>query len=241
MTQRFKSYLYEGGGQAAGQLEVAKMSLDQARKFADDMFERNQHIPLDEAMPDFNAHFKVLQDKVRQGTKQRHDMPVIDEKDVKALQTALAQGDLDVSAPYATRTNSSDPFPLGLSHEKAMEWMENGLPRYDHGERTDDVVRCGFEKVRCSDLTPMQRQIYFDKCITATTENGIARSRSFLTTSTIILSGDNFILDGHHRWCSALLIDPTLTMEALKIYLPIKKLFPLTLTFTDAVGNQRNN
>ena len=55
-----------------------------------------------------------------------------------------------------------------------------------------------------------------------------------------IVSSDNRIIDGHHRFLTSVLIDPRLKVNVLKIDMPIKKLLELTLAYTDAIGNVRN-
>ena len=58
--------------------------------------------------------------------------------------------------------------------------------------------------------------------------------------SILILSADLYLLDGHHRLLSAMLIDPKMKLKALIIDLPIKKLLPLTIAYGDSIGNKRN-
>ena len=55
-----------------------------------------------------------------------------------------------------------------------------------------------------------------------------------------MVSKDDRIIDGHHRFLSAVLVDPAIQVTALEIDLPIKDLLPLTLAYTDAIGNVRN-
>ena len=51
---------------------------------------------------------------------------------------------------------------------------------------------------------------------------------------------DNRIIDGHHRFLTTVLINPKIKVNCLKIDLPIRELLPLTLAYTDAIGNVRN-
>ena len=55
-----------------------------------------------------------------------------------------------------------------------------------------------------------------------------------------VISSDNRIIDGHHRFLSAVLVDPGIKVSALEIDMPIRKLLPMTLAYTDAIGNVRN-
>ena len=149
----------------------------------------------------------------------------------------MKTGSFDINKPLAPVTNPSDPWPEGLSGKEAADFLTNGLR---DGNTKDDVIKVTSVKVPAKDLKPIQRQIYFDKSIGATAEFGAPSTRSFLQKSLMIMSGDNFIIDGHHRWLSSLLVDPKLQMPGIRIDLPITKLLPISLAFGDAIGNQRN-
>ena len=50
-----------------------------------------------------------------------------------------------------------------------------------------------------------------------------------------VISKDNRIIDGHHRYLSAVLVDPKINVTCLEIDLPINELLPMTLAYTDAI------
>jgi hypothetical protein len=56
----------------------------------------------------------------------------------------------------------------------------------------------------------------------------------------VIVSKDNFILDGHHRWLCGMLIDPMIELKTIVIDLPKERLMKLLLSYSDALGNERN-
>lgn len=227
------------GGQAAGKLEVDKISLDVARAFAEAIFKSFKR-DLDEQLPEFDQNFLLAKRLTAYGETQRRDMPVINDNQVREFQQRLKDGQLDVERPFAPGTTVSNPFPEGLTGEEAEQWLENGLPQNDNAPASDDVVKVTQVKVAAKDLRPIQKQIYFDKSITATAEYGVASARAFLQKSLMIMSSDNHIIDGHHRWSSALLIDPKMVLTGMKIDLPIAKLLPLATAYGDAIGNKRN-
>ena len=118
--------------------------------------------------------------------------------------------------------------------------MKNGIKRKD-GDHKDDIVNVINEKITVGKLKPIQKQIYFDKAMKDTASFGADGSRNFLENQTFfIVSVDNFIIDGHHRYLAAFLIDPKMKVNVVKIDLPIKQLLPLSLAFGDASGNRRN-
>jgi hypothetical protein len=47
-----------------------------------------------------------------------------------------------------------------------------------------------------------------------------------------IVSGDDAIMDGHHRWAAALIIEPKMTTQYAKIQLPLEKLITILNAYT---------
>jgi len=231
-----RSLIHEEGGQDAGKLEVDRISLDVARAYAEAVFKANNR-SLDDQIPEFDQNFLLAQNKTKVGKTQRRDMPVINDTQVREFQQRLKDGHLDIEKPLAPHTNPGNPWPEGLSGEEADEFVRLGLEDKD---LQDDKVKVTSVKVAAKDLKPIQKQIYFDKCMGATGKFGVAATRSFLSKSLTIMSSDNYIIDGHHRWTSALVIDPAMQMPGIKIDLPISKLLPVSLAYGDAIGNRRN-
>jgi len=236
----FREYLKEAG-EVAGKLELIKTDLKTARAFAEKVFKKYNR-NLNDEIPNFDKNYITAQKIASTGKTLRKDMPVIDEKDIKKLQTELVKGEIDIRAPFANKEDAKDPFPTGLKKgsKKAEEWLTNGLKVHD-GSKDDDVVKAKIDSVSIKDLKPIQKQIYFDKSITATAESGVTNTINFLKNETTFVdSADRRIIDGHHRYLSGLLVDPNMKVHALTIDLPIKQLLPLTLSYSDAVGNKRN-
>ena len=236
----FAEYITEAG-EAAGKMELIKTKVEQAETFAHKMFNKFGNI-LEEEIPDFVENYKIAQKKAGKGSTLRKNMPVIDEKDVKDFKMRLEDGYIDINKEYSKGTDPKNPFPEGLSGKKAEEWLVAGLKSITADGKNTDEIKTKLAKVKVSDLKPIQKQIYFDKSITATAEFGAKGTTNFLTKkSTFIVSADNFIIDGHHRFLSGLLIDPNLEVNCLVIDLPISKFLPLSLAYGDARGNKRND
>jgi ParB-like chromosome segregation protein Spo0J len=230
----FIEFLREGG-EEAGKMELAKISYDDAFEYANKLFNGK----LLEEIPDFESNFKLAQSKAHLGKTVRKDMPVIDNKDVKDFQRRLENGYIDINAPYS-KENKNEPFPEGLKGEKAKEWLESGLAKHDGGKQDDDKIDVSIKKIKVGKLKPIQKQIYFDKSIKMVAA-GLEKTANFLKNeSTFIVSDDNFIIDGHHRFLAAVLIDPDMDVNCMVISLPIKKLLPMSLAYGDAIGNERN-
>jgi len=167
-------------------------------------------------------------------------MPVVEDFQVKEYQERLKNGFLDIKKPFAPQTEKrKNPFPEGLTGEEAQTFVKSGLKLYD-GSSTDDKVDVSMKQVRVSDLKPIQKQIYFDKSMSATAEFGRDGTTKYLETSPFIASSDLAIIDGHHRWLSANILSPNMKVPVLVIDLPIKELLPLSKAYGDALGNKRN-
>ena len=219
-------------GIQAGQLEMTKLTYPQA---VDYLVDQNFNLSL---LPNLAKNFKTVQAIVKKGWTHRKDMPVINSFQVKEFQQRLKAGMLDIHKPFTPDTNMSDPFPQGLSGTAAQAFMDKGLR---DGELQDDIINVNLKKTKISSLKPIQQQIYFDQSMDVIMAQGIeGRKKHLQTKSIFITSQDNFIIDGHHRFLTGMLIDPKMTVQTLVIDLPIKKLLPLAVSYSDAVGNRRN-
>lgn len=222
------------GGQLAGKLEVDKTSLEKAREYAE-----KGNFNIDEKIPNFNENYEKAQSIIKLGRTKRKDMPVITDDDVKKFQARLEKGTIDINKPFAKDPIvKKNPFPTGLSGFDAKKWLELGLK---DGSKKDDIIDVRIDKVAVKKLKPIQKQVYFDKSIDAIKQFGVEGSHKFITQkSFFVISDDNYIIDGHHRFLSALLIDPNAKVNALRIKLPIDKLLPMATAYGDAIGNKRN-
>lgn len=238
--RNFEQYLIEkAGGKAPGKMELHSTTVDKARSYAANKF-AEAGFDLDEEIPNFDNNFTFAKNKATHGRTVRKEMPVLGKPDIRLLQIMLKKGSIDLKNPWSSDEVSKDPFPEGLSGADADHFFERGLRIHD-GDKRDDIVKFKITKVAVRDLVPVQKQIYFDRSMDKQSKEGAKVSRKFLTSkSTFVASSDLRIVDGHHRFLSALLIDPQMKVKVLVIDLPIDKLLPLTVAFSDAVGNKRN-
>lgn len=231
--------LFEAGAKA-GKVELVNTTPEKAREYAEKQFEK-YNTTLDKELPDFDKNYKAAQSKAKLGHTKRKDMPVIENKDIKDLQNRLSKGYIDITEPHSKEVSGTNPFPEGLTGEDAKQWLKNGLKKYDKAKSDkDDIVSVTKSSVPVNKLKPIQQQIYFDKSIDVMARLGVSSSKNFMKTQIFIISKDNFIIDGHHRFQSMMLIDPSMKANTLTIDLPISKLLPMTKSYGDAVGNKRN-
>jgi hypothetical protein len=220
-------------------MEIINTSLDDARAFTRKLMDE-KGVDLYQELPDFDKQFEMAKHQASLGYTKRKDMPVIDDKDIKTLLNHLKNGEIDINAPFAPDTDQANLFPEFLKGKKAKNWLEDGEPKHDGGAKSDDVVKATMTTDTIKMLKPIQKQIYFDKSMRSSVQEGIKGSRKFISTHAFVVSSDDHIIDGHHRWLSGMLIDPNMKIKVLKIDLPINQLLDLAKAFGDAVGNRRN-
>ena len=235
----FLRFITEGkGGASAGKLELIKTNFAKAKKYVEKKY---PDFDIEKEIPNFQKNYEYAQKLAKGGFAQRKDMPVIDNRDIKLLQKRLKSGSIDIARPFADNEVPDDPFPQGLDKTIGKKWVSGGLAKND-GNAKDDIVDVKIKQVAVGNLKPIQSQIYFDKSIRNVAQFGAKGTRDFSASKNnfYVVSSDNRIIDGHHRFLSAVLVDPKMKVTALEIDLPISKLLPLTLSYTDAIGNIRN-
>lgn len=226
--QTFKQHLLEN-------IELANIDIKTALDYIDKQLGDKL-----KDIPNIESNIIFAQKQAKLGWTKRKNMPVIKTKDVKLFQTRLEKGSIDIKTPYAKATNKLNPFPQGLNPDTAKSWLTNGLKRFDGSEK-DDKVKVVNKKIEVKKLKPIQQQIYFDKSVKALKKDSLDIVKKHLTQNTIfITSSDNYIIDGHHRYLTSMIIDPNLKVNIMAIDLPINILLPLSVAYGDAIGNTRN-
>jgi len=133
--------------------------------------------------------------------------------------------------------DSIGKFPTKIKKKDRDIWLNSG--EHD-GETEDDKVNAKFETVKAKDLTPVQAQIYLSKAIVNFEKFGVTEDGNFLTQKTLIVDSNNMIIDGHHRWATAMIADPNIKMKVLKVDLKLSKLLKVSKSFGVAMGNKQN-
>lgn len=103
---------------------------------------------------------------------------------------------------------------------------------------TEQGIHNKMTETPVSALLPTQKQIWLDKAIADPLQHGKLSPGDARLNLIIITSKDGYILDGHHRFTSALLSDPKLKQRTLLVDLPIDKLVPLAKKYGESVGNE---
>lgn len=227
---------YGKGGAKPGHHDIETTELSEARSYTQLKMEKhNRNIDIE--LPNFDENYKKLRYIVSHAHTKRNEMPVFDTDTIKALQKTLVKGRIDIEPPYAPSTMPDNLFPTGLTPAQAAEFLKRGL---QDGNLTDDIINVRLEKVKASSMIPIQKQIYLSKCIKRIAKLGASERIEWIKNTLFVTSGDFHIIDGHHRYATAMLIDPSTELHCIVIDLPIKKLLDLSVAFTDMMGKKRN-
>jgi len=98
------------------------------------------------------------------------------------------------------------------------------------------------EKVRAVNLIPMQNQMYLDNPIDAIRRYTLKGTLKFITSdSHSIVSFDNWIMDGNHRWLLAILYNPSMNVQVYSVALEHEELKNMMDDFTDGVTKRKRN
>lgn len=123
-----------------------------------------------------------------------------------------------------------DEFPNPLQKELSSHFLVKGLHDDD---AHDDRVKSKDVMLKADSLNPSQSEIFLGKSL-GMAVNGVAGGNL-----DAVISSDNHILDGHHRWCATMFVDPNLKVGGRMVNLSIGDLIPVMRSVGDALGNSR--
>tara|TARA_R100000655_G_scaffold21217_4_gene43569 strand:- start:6737 stop:25636 length:18900 start_codon:yes stop_codon:yes gene_type:complete len=109
-------------------------------------------------------------------------------------------------------------------------------------EQTGSTVNLKQEQIPAASLKPYQTELFFPKTVWFALQyfNNLELATEDLVKRPFsLISSDNYIIDGNHRWGQIMLISPKSSIEGTRINLPVAKLLPLARKFSELVGNDR--
>mgnify|MGYP005816647023 CR=1 FL=1 len=132
------------------------------------------------------------------------------------------------------------PNPLPGDQSKSFMgkgWDDSPEDNKSDSDKSDDAVDVEIGGgASASDLLPSQNAIFLGKALGMSMVPKLSQGGDIGA----VISEDNHILDGHHRWAATMLRSagaPNIT--GTKIMLPITQLIPVLRAVGDALGNQR--
>jgi len=231
---RLIRYLIEGEG--GFKFNCADLSLEKARFYAEGEFNKVKK-DLDNVIPDFDKNYKQLQQKLTKALDiPRIQMPVIEPEDMKKFHDDLVKGKVDIFRPYeGKKLKIVPPNWKPLPEKEGEKWITLGIK---DGDPNDDKIRAKLESFAGKDLIPLQSQIWLEKLISNIVKYGPPKEGSPVLSTTIIVSKEGYILDGHHRFGQVMLADPSLKIKALRIPLDVKFLLKISRSYGAAIGRE---
>jgi len=204
------------------------------------------------------ANFKALQGRMVKGPAYdlktippRVDMPALDPDQFPDFVTRLAKGHLDTKDDFADANPIAegvldDPqFPDDMhtkSKEQKAYFLQKGTK--DKGGADDADREIGFGQntaIPVGKGYPTQQQIYLDKALFNLLNFGATKGGQVHGSQVISVEsgGDYYILDGHHRWASAILGSPSNTMSSAIIsgFPGLKSALSFLRAYGGAIGN----
>ena len=186
---------------------------------------------LRERVPGFEIHYANLQSLISlHGERERRHMPVVHWREVKRLQRALVDGHLDIRPPFnerVTKLLGRQPRQFD-DQELAARWRTSGLR---DGDPHDDMVEAELVTVAVGDLTPIQAEIYFKKVVGKYRKHGLPERNGVMHEKPLVISRDNEIIDGHHRFATFYLVDPTIEVAALRVDIATDRLLSISRSY----------
>ena len=121
-------------------------------------------------------------------------------------------------------------FPNVMTDAMKKAFFDKG---HKDGSESDDKVKTKLVSIKAKDLKPSQNAIYLGKAL------GMAIGGVSGGDLGAIISKDNYILDGHHRWAATMFNNPDAMIKGHKADLNIGDLIPVLRALGDALGNER--
>ena len=118
-------------------------------------------------------------------------------------------------------------FPNPLPQQLHGPFFQMG---FDDGNLKDDVVGAKKHNWASKMLKPTQEDVYLGKAL------GMAIGGVAGGDLKSVVSHDNYILDGHHRWAATLLNKPTATITGIQVAMDIQDLVPVLRAAGDAMS-----
>ena len=127
-------------------------------------------------------------------------------------------------------THEIDPNKFQNPYKSDKNFFKRG---YKDDEVMDDVVKTRPVKIQASQLKPSQDAVYLGKAL------GMAIGGVEGGNLEAVISSDNRILDGHHRWAATIFNNPKARVGGVQAELKIGDLVPVLRQAGDALGNKR--
>jgi hypothetical protein len=133
---------------------------------------------------------------------------------------------------------SNKAIPLSQIPDAAAKAALDGGKK-DQNDK-DDVANTSNPPVPVSSLSPMQKEVIPEKALSFALGFVDTGTTPDLINMEAIISNDNYIMDGHHRWAARTLLDPTAQVKVEKVDMPADDVVTALNVYTKAKGLKGN-
>lgn len=105
-------------------------------------------------------------------------------------------------------------------------------------DKTNTSIHSEIIKIKANKLIPVQNELHIQKIIKNIIKYGIPSKNNFIQERTLIVTKNNKIIDGNHRWLTTMIFKPNLEIEVLKIDLDFEDLHPIILEFEELINKE---
>lgn len=137
---------------------------------------------------------------------------------------------------------TTDAMPLSSVPADAAKAAYKGGKK--DGDEKDDAITSSKVSVAAAKLKPSQKEVVPQKAVEFAF-SAIMKIKPMESGPggdlQAIISNDNFIMDGHHRWAATFLVDPSAALQATQIDLPGAALVTALNVVTKGLGRGGNS
>tara|TARA_R100000234_G_C4966845_1_gene164325 strand:+ start:44 stop:676 length:633 start_codon:yes stop_codon:yes gene_type:complete len=148
--------------------------------------------------------------------------------------------DLEAPPPEGLETNEPEKIPdLGKATRAYLDSSDDAGAWPKGDQAAVETIR----NVDPADLTPTQKDIYMDNALKKVAGAESGNWPDF--PGVVLISQDDYLLDGHHRWAATIIYnakhpEDQKKMTVQKVMIPIKQLLKIANAYTDAAGGTRH-
>jgi len=132
---------------------------------------------------------------------------------------------------------SNKAIPLSQIPDDAAKAALDGGKKDKNDQ--DDKAKAGDASVAVGSLKPMQKEVIPAKAL-AFALGFIDSGKPDLNDMEAIVSADNYIMDGHHRWAARTLLNPGASVKVSKVSMPADDVVTALNVYTKAKGLKGN-
>ena len=177
---------------------------------------------------EFEKRYSYIKN-INNGEVNRENMPVIKYKDTEEFDKLIKT----LSAKSVKEFQEKLDVNIKDEEFDFKKFIKNEIP-YIYFERTEDKkkqIKTATIKKEAKLLFPIQNELFLEKIISNIIKYGIPSEENFITKRTLVVSKNNFIIDGHHRWLTTMIFKPELELEMLKIQMSLNELYTVLMAY----------